>query len=146
VGIVTEALKGISFLAVDDQLRIGIVEGPLRSIIKIMVDPEHNSEIKKLSEQIIVNIGFLNGRQDLEVVAHDYVLFADWFYMRRSLRPQSLAGDLLAHWIDVIFRGKDIAEKRIRQHFLLSELSLEREFDQSVNDGESLFLDLPGTH
>ena len=87
-----ESLRGISHLAVDDQLRIGIVEGPLKTIINIMIDPSSSSEIKTLAEQVIINVGFLNGRQDLEIVGNDYHLLSDWFYMRKSLRPQALAG------------------------------------------------------
>ena len=136
-----EALKGISFLANDDHLRVGIVEGPLRVIIRIMVDPSCENELRSLAEIVLVNIGFHNGKKDLEIVANDYELLSDWFYMRKSLRPQALGVDLLHQWIDTLFYGSEIAEKKTKQHFLLAELGREASLDDI--DEDSLYLHLP---
>jgi hypothetical protein len=129
-----EAVRGISFLAIDEHLRVGIVEGPLRVIIRILIDPSCEPELKFLAESVLVNIGFHNGQKDLEVVANDYELLSEWFYMRKSLRPQALGLDLLHHWVNTIFYGVNKAEKKTRQHFLLAELGREvseKEFDEN---------------
>lgn len=129
-----EAVRGISFLAIDEHLRVGIVEGPLRMIIRIMIDPSCEPELKYLAETVLINIGFHNGQKDLEVVANDYELLSEWFYMRKSLRPQALGLDLLHHWINTIFYGLNKAEKKTRQHFLLAELGREasdQDFDEN---------------
>lgn len=136
-----EALVGISYLANDDHLRVGIVEGPLRVIINIIVDTNYENELRNLAERVLVNIGFHNGKTDLQVVANDYQQLVDWFYMRRSLRPQALAVDLLQQWIDTLFYGSEVAEKKTKQHFLLAELGREASLDDI--DEDSLFLHLP---
>lgn len=136
-----EAVRGISYLALDENLRVGIVEGPLRMIIRILIDPTCEPELKYLSETVLINIGFHNGQKDLEVVANDYELLSEWFYMRKSLRPQALGFDLLHHWINTIFFGSEIAEKKTRQHFLLAELG--REVSENDFDGNSMSLHLP---
>jgi hypothetical protein len=136
-----EALIGISFLANDDHLRVGIVEGPLRVIINIIIDTNYENELRNLAEIVLVNIGFHNGKTDLQVVANDYQQLSDWFYMRRSLRPQALGVDLLHQWIDTLFHGSEVAEKKTKQHFLLAELGREASLDDIEED--SLFLHLP---
>lgn len=137
-----EALRGISLLAVDDQLRVGIVEGPLKQVIRIFVDPSTEQDIKDLAELVFVNIGFHNGSKDLEIVANDSDLLSDWFYMKRSMRPQALAYDLTRHWIDAIFYGDEMAERRARRHFMLAELG--RSHDHISDEADSLSLHLPG--
>jgi hypothetical protein len=146
-----EAVRGISFLAIDEHLRVGIVEGPLRVIIRIMIDPSCEPELKYLAETVLVNIGFHNGQKDLEVVANDYELLSEWFYVRKSLRPQALGLDLLHHWVNTIFYGVNEAEKKTRQHFLLAELGREvseKEFDEnsmSLHLANGLDVDLRDT-
>jgi hypothetical protein len=146
-----EAVRGISFLAIDEHLRVGIVEGPLRVIIQILIDPSCEPELKYLAETVLVNIGFHNGQKDLEVVANDYELLSEWFYMRKSLRPQALSLDLLHHWVNTIFYGLDKAEKKTRQHFLLAELGRkvsDKDFDEnsmSLHLANGLDVDLRDT-
>jgi hypothetical protein len=137
-----EALRGISLLAVDDQLRVGIVEGPLKQVIRIFVDPSTEQDLKDLAEQVFVNIGFHNGSKDLEIVANDSGLLSDWFYMKRSMRPQALAFDLTRHWIDALFYGDEMAERRARRQFMLAELG--RSDDHVSDESDSLSLRLPG--
>lgn len=137
-----EALRGISLLAVDDQLRVGIVEGPLKQVIRIFVDPSTEQEVKDLAEQVFVNIGFHNGSKDLEIVANDSDLLSDWFYMKRSMRPQALAYDLTRHWIDALFYGEEKAERRARRQFMLTELG--HNDCQISDEADSLSLHLPG--
>ena len=136
-----ESLKGIAYLALDDQFRVGIIEGPLREIICILVDSNVEPELRTLAESVIVNIGFHQGRKDLEIVGHDYSLLAVWFYLKRSLRPQALAYPLLQQWIDTIFRGEDYAEKHARRRFILSELG--RDDSQFEGDEGSLLISFP---
>lgn len=113
-----EALFGLACLAKDEQLRICIVEGPLKIIIRILVDPSIDSLIRIRAEEVLVNIGFHNGRKDLEIVGHDYQLLVDWFYMRRSLAPQMLAIEVIRHWIDALFLGNEEAEQRALKCFV----------------------------
>lgn len=132
--VVRESLRGIAFLALDDHLRVGIIEGPLREIICVLVDPTVESELRTLAESVIINIGFHQGRKDLEIVGNDYSLLAVWFYLKRSLRPQALAYSLLQQWVDTVFRGEEYAEKHARRRFILSELGRDdSQFD--VDDG-----------
>lgn len=137
-----EALRGISLLAVDDQLRVGIVEGPLKQVIRIFVEPSTEQDIKDLAEQVFVNIGFHNGSKDLEIVANDSELLSDWFYMKRSMRPQALAYDLTRHWIDALFYGDVMAERRARKQFMLAELG--HVSNHISDEADSLSIRLPG--
>ena len=137
-----EALRGISFLAADDQLRIVIVEGPLKQVIRIFVDPSTEPELKDIAEQVFVHLGFNNGKRDLQMVANDSELLSDWFYMKRSMRPQALAHDLCRHWMDALFYGEEMAERRARKQFILAELG--RSDTIVPDDADSLSLRLPG--
>eukprot|EP01041_Mallomonas_annulata_P000472 gene472-882_t len=112
-----EALKGLSCLAVDDQLRVGIVEGPLKTIISLLVDPGCELEVRARAEDVLVNIGFRNGRKDLEIVGNDYQLLSDWFYMRRSLTPQVQAVQIIKQWQNALYLGEEEAEKRALTHY-----------------------------
>ncbi len=136
-----EALRGISFLAADDQLRIVIVEGPLKQVIRIFVDPSTEPELKNIAEQVFIHLGFNNGKRDLQMVANDSELLSDWFYMKRSMRPQALAHDLCRHWVDALFYGEEMAERRARKQFILAELS--RSDTIVPDDADSLSLRLP---
>jgi hypothetical protein len=138
-----EALRGISFLAADDQLRVSIVEGPLRQIIRIFVDPSTDIEVRDIAEQVIINLGFLNGRRDLELVANDVGLLSDWFYLKKSLRFQSLACDLILHWVHTLFFGEENAEQWARRRFIMSALRNGSEIAQST-DVDTLSFRLPG--
>lgn len=127
-------------MALDEQLSIGIIEGPLKYVIRILVDPLSEPEFKSYAELVLKNIGFQQGKKDLEVVANDSQLLSDWFYMRRSLRPQSLARDLLKRWVDTLFYGYEYAEKRTKHNFILSELGRVA----GDIDPDSIYLHLPG--
>lgn len=137
-----EALRGISHLAKDDHLRVGIVEGPLQLIISLLLDPQCETELQQLAESVLVNIGFVGGRDDLDVVLKDPYMLSEWFYIRRSLRLQKSCHDLLTHWIDGLFYGCDVAEKRAKQRYI-AELGREASLAENVDDEDSSFLHFP---
>jgi len=137
-----EALRGISHLAKDDHLRVGIVEGPLSLIIALLLDPQCETDLQQLAESVLVNIGFVGGRDDLAVVCNDPYLLSEWFYIRRSLRLQKSCHDLLHQWIDGCFFGCDVAEKRAKQLYI-AELGREAALAENVDDEDSLFLHFP---
>ena len=134
-----EALVGISHLAKDDHLRVGIIEGPLQLIISLLLDPQSESELKQLAESVLINIGFIGGREDLDVVGNDHHLLSEWFYMRRSLRLQKRCYDLLNQWINGLFLGCDVAEKRAKQLYI-TELGREAALAENVDDDDSFCL------
>ena len=138
-----EALRGISHLAKDDHLRVGIVEGPLQIIITLLLDPQSETELKQLAENVLVNIGFFGGREDLDVVGNDHQLLSEWFYMRRSLRLQKSCYDLLNQWTNGLFHGCDFAEKRAKQLYISEQLGREAALAENVDDEDLLFLHFP---
>ena len=86
-----EAICGLASLAAtDEQIKDAIVEGPLRIVVGLMVDPNSDKELRKAAEQVLKATGFDGGENDFQMCSYDYQILRDWFMLKRSLKPQAL--------------------------------------------------------
>eukprot|EP01034_Spumella_vulgaris_P022664 gene22664-28808_t len=98
------AVNTISQLAlINEQIQDSIVEGPLRSIISLLVNPKNDRETRAAAEEVLKNVGFLGGVKDFELCGFDFEILRDWYAMKRSLKPQDLASSILKEWIENLF-------------------------------------------
>jgi hypothetical protein len=94
----------MSLLAlVNEQLQDAIVEGPLRTVTSMLVDPKNDRDMRAAAEDVLRNLGFLSGVKDFELCGYDFGILRDWYMMRRSLKPQEEALQLLREWVDNLF-------------------------------------------
>lgn len=66
------------------------MEGPLRSVVGLMMDPNSDKELRQAAEQVLVACGFSGGEKDFQMCFYDFQILHDWFTLRRSLKPQAL--------------------------------------------------------
>ena len=67
-----------------------IMEGPLRRVVGLMVDPNSDKELRQAAEQVLVATGFSGGEKDFQMCFYDFQILQDWFTLKRSLKPQAL--------------------------------------------------------
>lgn len=124
-----DATYTIALLAlVDEKLQDRIVEGPLRTIVSLMVDPTVPRSIRSVAEDVLRNLGFLSGVKDFELCGYDFEILKDWYFMKRSLRHQDIALVILRKWIERLFESDD--PSRQQQH--LSEFELHHQLHDSI--------------
>eukprot|EP01032_Pedospumella_encystans_P028689 gene28689-32403_t len=111
----------LSLLAlIDVQLQDAIVEGPLRTVISMLVDPKNDREIRAAAEDVLKNLGFLSGIKDFELCGYDVEILKDWYTMVRSQGPQDAALLLLRDWVYSLFD-----DSNTRNEYLLHRQSSE---------------------
>lgn len=98
------ATHTVSLLAlINEQLQDSIVEGPLRTIISMLVDPKSDRDVRAAAEEVLKNLGFRSGVKDFELCGYDFEILRDWYVMRRSQKPQDEALELLRDWVENLF-------------------------------------------
>lgn len=61
-----EAVKGISHLAAsNDKIKTAVVEGPLQTIVGILIDPNSDSSLRVEAEGVLKNLGIFTSHQPL---------------------------------------------------------------------------------
>lgn len=80
-----------------------VVNGTLRQVISLLTDPTNDRDLRAISEEVLKNVGFHGGKKDFEICGFDYEVLRDWYVMRRALKPQEQAYDLLDAWIKQLF-------------------------------------------
>lgn len=99
-----EAATTIAQIAsINEHLRDKVVEGPLRPVISLLVDPKNDRDLRSAAESVLKNLGFLGGVKDFELCGFNYEILHDWYAMQRSLKPQELALDILRNWVENLF-------------------------------------------
>ncbi len=100
------ALSSMSQLAaMDESVRHGIVAGSLKRIVNLMINPRNARETRNAAEEVLRSVGFLGGQKDLECCGFDVALLIDWYSIKRSLKPQDAAHEILLDWVGLFFTG-----------------------------------------
>jgi hypothetical protein len=90
--LLTSTVSCVAQIALlDEKLRDYIVDGPLRSIVSLMVNPRNDREVRSAAEDVLKNLGFNKGFENFETCGFDFEILRDWYLMRRSLKPQRMA-------------------------------------------------------
>jgi hypothetical protein len=99
------AMNGLAKLALseDDIIKEKMFAGPLKLVCTLMMDTNHEEELRALAEQVLVHAGFSGGRDDFQLCSHDFSILKDWFNMRRWMEPQRLCYRSLVKWTNQIF-------------------------------------------
>jgi hypothetical protein len=100
-----EAVYGIANLAYSgEQIIDAIVTGPLKEIVGIINDYNSSDQETRIAAQkVLHNIGFQGGLSDVEMCSYDVQLLIDWYELKMSLHPQSLARQCIQSWISELF-------------------------------------------
>ncbi|KAJ1402502.1 hypothetical protein B484DRAFT_405395, partial [Ochromonadaceae sp. CCMP2298] len=88
---------------VNEQLQDSIVGGPLRTVTSMLVDPQNDRDIRAAAEDVVRNLGFLGGLKDFELCGYDFEILRDWYVMKRALKPQDMAQQILCDWVHNLF-------------------------------------------
>jgi hypothetical protein len=102
--VLNESILTLSQLClVSEEFRDKIMDGCMRSIVLILVNPTYAREQRSAAEEVLKNCGFQSGLKDFEVCGFDYEILKEWYFLKRSLKPQEAAKRLLNVWIDRLF-------------------------------------------
>ena len=105
-----EAMYGIAGLALseDESIKDQIFCGPLKLVCALMMDTNHEDELRTMAESVLINSGFKGGKDDYQICSDDFSRLQDWFNIRRWMEPQRLTYKLLFRWINILFPIGDI--------------------------------------
>jgi hypothetical protein len=99
-----EAILSISQLCLcGEEFRDRIMNGCMRSITSISVNPNFPRDLRSAAEEVIRNCGFLSGLKDFEICGFDYEILKEWYFLKRSLKAQEQARKLLNSWVERLF-------------------------------------------
>jgi hypothetical protein len=101
-----EAVRGIAYLAnANDKIKTAVVEELLKTIVKLMIDPDSDIALKLAAESVMKNLGFTNGVKDLELCQYDFSLLKEWYNIRSWVITQLHGAVLLNEWMVDLFDG-----------------------------------------
>jgi hypothetical protein len=99
-----EAILSISQVCLcGEEFRDRIMNGCMRSITSISVNPNYPRDLRSAAEEVIRNCGFLSGLKDFEICGFDYEILKEWYFLKRSLKAQEQARKLLNSWVERLF-------------------------------------------
>ncbi|RYG67462.1 hypothetical protein EON64_07385, partial [archaeon] len=108
------AVATIAELAcISHDMRDRIVEGCLRSVVSILVDPGNDREVRAAAEDVLRNVGFAQGMKDFEICGFDFEILKDWYAIQRSMKPQEEGLTILRDWLFRLFLDEEFTDERL---------------------------------
>eukprot|EP01033_Poteriospumella_lacustris_P004825 gene4826-3460_t len=103
-----EAVRTIAQLVlIGEEFQDRIVDECLLQIVRLLVNPGSDRELRSAAEEVLKNLGFSAGYKDFEICGFDFELLRDWYAIQRSMKPQETSMLILRDWLQRLFPSAD---------------------------------------